>query len=182
MPSVKDKTKHLLAHSIQVLMESESLTKITVSAVVANCDVSRQTFYHHFRDKFDLVNWIFYNLFEETFHQIDETSTWEENIAAFLTAIRRQQSFYGNAYSCDSQNCLAQYEFELVYSFYRERMAQQTQRQPDGDSLFELELYCRGAVEMTAKWAREGMKQTPEELTRLFRQAMPEQIRQALAP
>ena len=40
------------------LMKRKSLEKITVSDIVQNCGLNRQTFYYHFQDKYDLVNWI----------------------------------------------------------------------------------------------------------------------------
>jgi len=48
--------KELLAESITELMNEKTLHKITVQMIVENCNLTRQTFYYHFKDKFDLVN------------------------------------------------------------------------------------------------------------------------------
>lgn len=42
-------------------MRKKDLQKISVADIVENCGINRQTFYYHFKDKYDLVNWIYYN-------------------------------------------------------------------------------------------------------------------------
>ncbi len=52
-------TKHLLAQSLKELMAEKPLDKITVKEIVNRCGVNRQTFYYHFRDIYDLLDWLF---------------------------------------------------------------------------------------------------------------------------
>ena len=52
-------TKRALASALKELMESTPFSKITVSDICAKCNMNRKSFYYHFKDKFDLVNWIF---------------------------------------------------------------------------------------------------------------------------
>ena len=53
-------TKKLLSSSLKKLMEHKKLSKITVSEIIADCGVNRKTFYYHFEDKYELLNWIYY--------------------------------------------------------------------------------------------------------------------------
>ena len=53
-------TKRVLADSIRKLMEQRPLAKISVGDIVEECGLNRNSFYYHFKDKYDLVNWIFY--------------------------------------------------------------------------------------------------------------------------
>ena len=52
-------TKRALAESLKKLLSSKTLDKITVSDIVEGCGVNRQTFYYHFHDVYDLIEWIF---------------------------------------------------------------------------------------------------------------------------
>ncbi|MDD3928354.1 MAG: TetR/AcrR family transcriptional regulator C-terminal domain-containing protein [Sphaerochaeta sp.] len=54
-------TKSALAQSLKQLMADKTLDKITVKEIVARCGVNRQTFYYHFRDIYDLLDWMFIN-------------------------------------------------------------------------------------------------------------------------
>ncbi len=53
-------TKRALAQAIKELMNEKPLVKISIADIVDRCQMNRQSFYYHFRDKYDLVNWIFY--------------------------------------------------------------------------------------------------------------------------
>ena len=61
---MSDITKQALANSLRHLLEKKSLSKITIKDIVEDCGVNRQTFYYHFQDVYDLVDWIFHNDFD----------------------------------------------------------------------------------------------------------------------
>ena len=52
-------TKKALATALKDLMSEMSFEKITISDICEKCDMNRKSFYYHFKDKYDLVNWIF---------------------------------------------------------------------------------------------------------------------------
>jgi len=52
-------TKQALAASLRELMEELPFDKINVAHICERCGMNRKSFYYHFRDKYDLVNWIF---------------------------------------------------------------------------------------------------------------------------
>ena len=54
-------TKLALAQSLKQLMAERTLDKITVKEIVTRCGVNRQTFYYHFKDIYDLLDWMFVN-------------------------------------------------------------------------------------------------------------------------
>ena len=54
-----NQTKQLLAQSLQELMATTPLERISVNDIVDHANVGRNTFYYHFEDKYDLVNWYF---------------------------------------------------------------------------------------------------------------------------
>lgn len=50
-------TKIKLAKELKRLMQKKSITKITVTELTDNCDLNRKTFYYHFIDIYDLLEW-----------------------------------------------------------------------------------------------------------------------------
>ena len=52
-------TKKSLAKSLKKLMRLTPLHKISVKDVVKDCNLNRQTFYYHFHDIYELVEWIY---------------------------------------------------------------------------------------------------------------------------
>ena len=53
-------TKNALAASMKKMMRRRPFEKISVSDICMDCGINRKSFYYHFRDKYDLVNWIFF--------------------------------------------------------------------------------------------------------------------------
>ena len=58
---VSEKMKYKLANAMKELLVHTPVDKITVKQIVDQCDVTRPTFYRHFKDKYDLINWNLYN-------------------------------------------------------------------------------------------------------------------------
>ena len=52
-------TKSALADAMKKLMVCKSFAKISISDLCEECGLNRKSFYYHFKDKYDLVNWIF---------------------------------------------------------------------------------------------------------------------------
>ena len=50
-------TKRALAAAMKELMEQMPFSKISVSDIAEQCGMNRKSFYYHFKDKYDLVNW-----------------------------------------------------------------------------------------------------------------------------
>ena len=59
-------TKDALGKALKVLLEKKPLSKISVKDITEYCNISRNTFYYHFKDKYDLVNWIYYTEFVQS--------------------------------------------------------------------------------------------------------------------
>ena len=62
-------TKKALAASLKKLLSKNELSKITISNITNDCGVNRQTFYYHFKDVYDLLEWIYLN---EVIQSMDE--------------------------------------------------------------------------------------------------------------
>ena len=52
-------TKRALATALKELMEEVPFEKIQVALICERCNMNRKSFYYHFKDKYDLLNWIF---------------------------------------------------------------------------------------------------------------------------
>ena len=50
-------TKNALAASLKRLLSKKELSKITVTNITEECGVNRQTFYYHFKDIYDLMEY-----------------------------------------------------------------------------------------------------------------------------
>ena len=77
-----NQTKQLLAQSLQELMATTPLEKISVNDIVDHANVGRNTFYYHFEDKYDLVNWYFQSGITRFLVELSAYSNWNALLAA----------------------------------------------------------------------------------------------------
>ena len=54
---MRQTTKEAISEAFCALLSKRTIDKITVKDIVAECGVNRQTFYYHFRDIYDLMEW-----------------------------------------------------------------------------------------------------------------------------
>ena len=53
-------TKLWIANKMRELMKYKSIDKIRVTEICKAAGIERPTFYYHFKDKYDLVAWMFF--------------------------------------------------------------------------------------------------------------------------
>ena len=88
-----DQTRYIFAQSLKDLLVHQPLDKLTVTDIVKHSGMTRQTFYRHFQDKYDLVNWYFEKLADKSFRQIGNSSTLREGLIKKFTFILNDQTF-----------------------------------------------------------------------------------------
>ena len=92
---------------MKALMKRKPLEKIRVSEICAFAEIERSTFYYHFKDKYDLVAWIFYHSAEK----MDVTSL--SSAANHMKQMKIDYLFYKHAYEDNSPNALLFFQHPL---------------------------------------------------------------------
>lgn len=85
IPVVERKTtKELILSSLYDLLKERPYEKVTVSAIVKNCGISQRTFYNHFKDKHDLMEWSYLHVLDDYYERSREDMTFPKWLA-FMT-------------------------------------------------------------------------------------------------
>lgn len=162
-------TKTILADAIKQLMAKEPLSKISVGEIVDYCHLNRNSFYYHFKDKYDLVNWIFYTELTEEMTNSPALDSWGvlEQICCFFY---RDQVFYANALSVTGQNSFSEYFMELMKSVLRETAEELFEADEDRDfyALFLADAF----IVTLSRWLMEGAKTPPEKLALMMKKVL----------
>ncbi|MCD8018896.1 MAG: dihydroxyacetone kinase transcriptional activator DhaS [Clostridiales bacterium] len=106
-------TKRALASALKELLEEVPFEKISVSDICQKCGMSRKSFYYHFKDKYDLMNWIFDVEFMEKVEPLDY-----EDLMIFLSNLcscfYQNRSFYRRAFKIKGQNSFMEHFREML--------------------------------------------------------------------
>ena len=147
--------------------------KIRITEICQDAEIERSTFYYHFKDKYELVAWIF-------FQDADKTNIIDLHDAAEgMKQMKNEMLFYKRAYEDTSQNALWQYMLEYFTAKYTELAKEMSGDDTlDAQLLFSIRLYCYGAVDMTKEWVLEDNMTSAETIVQMMFSSMPDSLRQ----
>lgn len=159
-------TKQAIATGFKQLMKEKPFDKITILDITKTCGLNRQTFYYHFQDKYELLNWIFYNEVILVLTNDLSLDTWPDNLFKMLTVMKENDTFYRNAINHSFQeefrNYLLTISEELLYSIIDH--IKDDYSMPEEDQTFLSRFLSYGVVDSIVYWAKEGMVRSPLEL------------------
>ena len=88
------KTKKRIAKVFQRIVYRKGFEHTTVSKVMKECEMRRQTFYDYFYDKFDLLEWSLNNILKENVDDNLDYLSWEEIIRLTFYEVDVNAKFY----------------------------------------------------------------------------------------
>ena len=153
------------------IMVKKSMDKIRVAEICKEAEIERPTFYYHFKDKHDLVAWIFFQNASAT----DITSI--ESASESMKQMKEDYVFYKRAYEDNTQNALWQYLPEYFVEQYT-RKAEECLKEKiiDQQLLFSIPLYCYGATSLGKEWILSDNKTPAETIVKYMFDSMPQKL------
>lgn len=163
-------TKRALASSLKKLMERRSLSKLTVGDIVEECSVTRKTFYNHFRDKYELLNWIYQTESAKSISGFDLFDQWTTCLDRLFANFYENRAFYVHALndsdSTSFERCLFEVTHKLVLSNVLGHIDELAAHPVSAEQCaFIADFYAFAFVGIATRWIREGMKEPPATLT-----------------
>lgn len=106
-------TKQALAAALKGQMEAKPFSKISVGDICAACGMNRKSFYYHFKDKYDLVNWVFYTEFILPAFGRDRERGWAV-LGRLCQYLYENQGFYRKILALEGQNSFGEYFRDII--------------------------------------------------------------------
>lgn len=92
------RTRLEMAAALKSLMQKKPLSKITVSDIVAACNINRKTFYYHFQDVKELLQWTLQRETVEVVRRFDLLIDYEDAIRFVIRYIHENAHILNCAY------------------------------------------------------------------------------------
>ena len=90
----KQETNTLLAESFKKLALQHPIEKITIKEITDQAGVIRPTFYNHFQDKYELLEWIILTDLLEPIRPLIENQMMHEALLLLFMNIEKEREFY----------------------------------------------------------------------------------------
>ena len=159
-------TKRELEQSLKNLLLKKPLTKITVGDITDDCGINRMTFYYHFKDIYDLVEW---SCLEDAKRALDEKKTydtWQQGLLQIFKAVQENKPFILNVYRCVHREQVEKYlqplVDQLLLNVINEEAAGITVR--DEDKQFIAQVYSYMFIGLMLDWIKDDMREDPQQI------------------
>lgn len=178
-----DDTKKRILKAFNTVCASHDFLRITVDDIVQTAGVSRATFYRHFRDKYDVMNYNYTNLLNRAL-SLQGNVTMESLFAAMLKAGRLQRNEFSVLFGTYGPESLREY-----ICAYSRKVARNIYETGDicGEKTFkhrmnerqeaELNFFCHGAAAFFEEWIRGNYEMSAEEAAAMMYQFLPEDLK-----
>lgn len=159
-------TKKALASSLKKLLSKATLDKITIKDIAEDCEVNRQTFYYHFQDVYDLLEWIFVTEAERALDGKKTYSSWRQGFLQVFQYVKDNQIVVTNVYYSIKREQLERHLYSAVFSLLEGVINEQAEglKVTEENKKFIADFYKYAFVGLMLEWIRTGMKEDPEDI------------------
>ena len=155
-----------MEQSLKNLLLKKPLTKITVGDITDDCGINRMTFYYHFKDIYDLVEW---SCLEDAKRALEEKKTydtWQQGFLQIFKAVQENKPFILNVYRCVHREQVEKYlqplVDQLLLNVINEEAMGITVR--DEDKQFIAQVYSYMFIGLMLDWIKDNMRENPKQI------------------
>lgn len=159
-------TEETLALSLRDVLKRKPVDKITVKDIVTECNLTRQTFYNHFADIYELVE---YAACTNTRKILDKTASydkWQCGFYTVMTVMQNNKTIVKNTYQSNYRDLMEKYIFKVIYSYVIdivEKLAEDmnvAQKHKD----FIAHFYTLALLALIHEWVQNDLKEDPKKI------------------
>lgn len=162
-----------LAESLKALIQTEPFEKITIREIVDRVGTTRVTFYNHFRDKYELVEWIIHKQVIEPVGILLQHGMIKEALVLIFEKIYEDRDFYRQAVKMEGQNSLTEIIEKSIHEILLQILTVKDQemktRYPWLDKNMISAYYANSLAYIVILWIRIDMKVPPADMADIYR-------------
>lgn len=154
-------TRKMIREVFIDMLNTKPLNKITVTAIVNECDINRNTFYYHYADIYEILSELFETELQRVIEEYNDTLSWEESfIFAAKFALENKKAIY-HVYNSMQREELENYIYNISGSVmirYVDKIGESIPALEEDIKLIASFYQC-ALTEMVLRWISSGMKE-----------------------
>lgn len=149
-------TKKALVASLKKIMQTKPLDKISIREIVEDCGVNRKTFYYHFQNIYDLVNWMFEEEAIEVVKQYNLITNYEDAIRFSMDYIEENSHVVHSALDAVGRDELKKFFYNNFVGTMRSIVDQLSEGMnvPNDYKEFLINFYTESFASLLIDWIR----------------------------
>ena len=171
-------TKGIIVEAMKQLLAEQRFDKITVQNIIDRAHCSRGTFYRHFKDKYDVMNYNYSSLLDR--HVQDQIIHTMHDL--FLMLLKEGQQYWKPLVPLfDTEGANSLYRFIRDYSFNAAKNIYECGNPHGGErvrtmtskEILQLQIFAGGSADMYREWIRGNIPLTAEEAADAMTEILP---------
>lgn len=177
---MKKSKQAMIAGSFLELAGEKPINKITIADITGNCGMSQPTFYRYFKDKYDMIAWIYARMAGENIGKIGKDGyRWADTLLDGMRQHARNRQYMINAlkHTSGRDSFLAQMaamNIEFIEDEIRRKQGAQAISE-EMDAM--VRMYCYGTNQYLYDWLMSGSALSCETVAGLMEASIPEALR-----
>lgn len=159
-------TKRALEQSLKKLLLQKPLNKITINDITEDCGINRMTFYYHFKDIYDLVEWSCREEARRSLEKSQKNDNWRQTLMGIFESVRENKDLIMNIYNCVHQEKLEYFLKPQVDALVMDLIDRRSENLtvPKEDKEFVAKVYSYIMVGVVVDWIKNDMSADPEQI------------------
>ena len=168
----KENVEKKLIESFKELAKRTPIEKITIQEIVEGAGVIRPTFYNHFHDKYQLLEYIFKSEVIEPVKPLIHNDMLDDAVVLIFVQVLKDKDFYGRAYRLEGQNSFESIVINSLYEMLLDFIEEDSGNKESRYKLLSHDMlanyYSVFLAFIFITWIRDGMIVSPQEMRDLF--------------
>lgn len=184
---IKETIDVLLAESFKELACQQPIEKITIKEITDKAGVIRPTFYNHFQDKYELLEWIIKRQILEPIRPLIFAEMVDEALLLMFTTLEKEKDFYGRAVRLEGQNSFESIVKKCILETLLETLSVQREKKANNNGKYPwltveniAQFYAQSMCFVIVNWIESGMSISPREITDIYNYIMSTPMHQVL--
>lgn len=176
----QDLMKRYIAETTARLLKTKRVEDVTIREIVEISNISRATFYRHFNDKYDLINWIFEQYMDQiTSYYSHTTLCYKQITFDIVSFMKNSRVLFKKCFDYIGQNSFQEFFAQKITNWVENHLKELL----DVDKLtreYEMMITFNsvGVVNCVNEWLNNGCQETETEITNIIINCMPGNLKQ----
>ena len=172
MEQRRDLTKELLAGCFKELMQTRAFEKITIKNITDKAGLIRPTYYKHFQDKYEILEWIFMNEIGDRTTALIGDNRFFEALLILCRGLESDKTYYRKAFRISGPNSFRDVLTGYIYDTFLKIARKYHLKLDRSYSYLTPELtarfYMNGLVSLLEDWIFDDKACSAEEFCRTY--------------
>ena len=167
------RNKDRIAAVFEEMIGSTYLDDIAVSDIMERCHMPRTAFYRYFKDKYDLITFVYLNAIEKRL-EITSDKNWRNSILICYQYIYEKRNFFRRIIKYKGQNNFLHFLYDYSYKCIAGSLCAANQMESlDYRLECSVRMYCSACSYLVDWWLTNGLKISPAELYEIALENIP---------